>query len=667
MTVPEKIKREVASLRKTIERHDKLYHSLDKPEIPDADYDSLVLRLESLELEYGLSSQSSPSHKVGAPPLKKFAEVQHEIPMLSLDKVFEKEGLRNFESRIKKLLGADSLIEYSCEPKVDGIAVSLLFENGELVRAATRGDGKSGEDITHNIRGISCIPKSIELERNESLLEIRGEIFLSKVNFHKLNNNAQREGQKVFVNPRNTAAGAVRQLDPANSGKVPLQMFCYGVGTYQGLELPSSLSETFRLLKKLGFPVNIDTRAASGVEECIDYCSKLVSKRDSLDYEIDGAVIKVNNLSSQKVIGQNMKAPRWAIAYKFPAEEKTTRVLDVEFQVGRTGTITPVARLEPIFVGGVTVSNTTLHNMDEIERLGVCIGDRVVIRRAGDVIPKVVRVVKSKSNRLTTPISIPTSCPVCGARLEKDGAVLLRCGAGSSCSAQQKEMLKHFASRSAMDIEGLGDKLIDQLVDEGLISDAADIFLLTDDALVEMERLGEKSAKNLIAAINNSKNTTLPKFLYALGIREVGEATALSLATRYKRISDIEVASSDELESIEDIGPTVASRIVSFFGNEKNLHLIKRLQANGVKWPIPDNKSDKVFSGKTFVLTGTLESLSRGEARDRLIKSGAKVAGSVSKSTDFVVAGPKAGSKLSKAIEYGIKIIDEKEFLELLT
>ena len=667
MTVPEKIKREVASLRKTIERHDKLYHSLDKPEIPDADYDSLVLRLESLELEYGLSSQSSPSHKVGAPPLKKFAEVQHEIPMLSLDKVFEKDGLRNFESRIKKLLGADSLIEYSCEPKVDGIAVSLLFENGELVRAATRGDGKSGEDITHNIREISCIPKSIELERNESLLEIRGEIFLSKVNFHKLNNNAQREGQKVFVNPRNTAAGAVRQLDPANSAKVPLQMFCYGVGTCEGVDLPSSLSETFRLLKKLGFPINIDTCVASGVEECLDYCSRLASKRDSLDYEIDGAVIKVNNLSNQQIIGQNMKAPRWAIAYKFPAEEKTTRVLDVEFQVGRTGTITPVARLEPIFVGGVTVSNTTLHNMDEIERLGVCIGDRVVIRRAGDVIPKVVRVVKSKSNRLTTPISIPTSCPACGAPLEKDGAVLLRCGAGSSCSAQQKEMLKHFASRSAMDIEGLGDKLIDQLVDEGLISDAADIFLLTTDALVEMERLGEKSAQNLIAAINNSKNTTLPKFLYALGIREVGEATALSLATRYKRISDIEVASSDELESIEDIGPTVASRIVSFFGNEKNLHLIKRLQANGVKWPIPDNKSDKVFSGKTFVLTGTLESLSRGEARDRLIKSGAKVSGSVSKNTDFVVAGPRAGSKLSKAIEYGVKVIDEKEFLELLT
>ena len=667
MSIPEKIQREVASLRKAINHHNKLYHALDNPEIPDSDYDSLVERLENLEREYGLLSDSSPSLSVGSAPLNKFAEVKHQIPMLSLDKVFEEEGLRNFSKRINKLLDTDKQVTYSCEPKIDGIAVSLFYKDGELKQASTRGDGKTGEDITHNVLGITCIPKSIKMKKTKSQLEVRGEIFLSKLDFNEINDKARKEGQKLFVNPRNTAAGTIRQLDPERAAKVPLQMFCYGVGVNQGFSLPENLGEIFGELKKLGFPVNKDIKTASGIEGCVNYCLDLYTKRDLLDYEIDGAVIKVDSLKSQSMIGENIKAPRWAIAYKFPAEEKITKVLDVEFQVGRTGTITPVARLEPVFVGGVTVSNTTLHNMDEIQRLGLSIGDEVIVRRAGDVIPKVVRVVGSKKKRETTSIATPSHCPVCKSPIEKDGAVLLRCTGGSLCSAQRKEMLKHFASRSALNIEGLGNKLIEQFVDEGLIKDAADIFKLNSSVLIQMDRLGKKSAKNLLASIDKSKNTTLPKFIYALGIREVGEATAQALAYRYPDIDDLLRATVEDLESIQDIGPTVSSNIVAFFSDVSNLDLIKRLTEVGVVWPVKSITSSSILAGKTVVLTGTLESLSRQEAKDRLLAIGAKVSGSVSKNTDFVVAGPGAGSKLTKASELGVKTFDEQEFLTLLS
>ena len=667
MSIPEKIQREVASLRKAINHHNKLYHALDNPEIPDSDYDSLVERLENLEREYGLLSDSSPSLSVGSAPLNKFAEVQHQIPMLSLDKVFEEEGLRNFSKRINKLLDTDKQVTYSCEPKIDGIAVSLFYKDGELKQASTRGDGKTGEDITHNVLGVTCIPKSIKMKKTKSQLEVRGEIFLSKLDFNEINDKARKEGQKLFVNPRNTAAGTIRQLDPERAAKVPLQMFCYGVGVNQGISLPENLGEIFDELKKLGFPVNKDIKTASGIEGCVDYCLDLHSRRDLLDYEIDGAVIKVDSLKSQSMIGENIKAPRWAIAYKFPAEEKITKVLDVEFQVGRTGTITPVARLEPVFVGGVTVSNTTLHNMDEIQRLGLSIGDEVIVRRAGDVIPKVVRVVGSKKKRETTSIATPSHCPVCKSPIEKDGAVLLRCTGGSLCSAQRKEMLKHFASRSALNIEGLGNKLIEQFVDEGLIKDAADIFKLNSSVLIQMDRLGKKSAKNLLESIDKSKNTTLPKFIYALGIREVGEATAQALAYRYPDIDDLLRATVEDLESIQDIGPTVSSNIVAFFSDVSNLDLIKRLTEVGVVWPVKSITSSSILAGKTVVLTGTLESLSRQEAKDRLLAIGAKVSGSVSKNTDFVVAGPGAGSKLTKASELGVKTFDEQEFLTLLS
>ena len=667
MSIPEKIQREVASLRKAINHHNKLYHALDNPEIPDSDYDSLVERLENLEREYGLLSDSSPSLSVGSAPLNKFAEVKHQIPMLSLDKVFEEEGLRNFSKRINKLLDTDKQITYSCEPKIDGIAVSLFYKDGELKQASTRGDGKTGEDITHNVLGVTCIPKFIKMKKTKSQLEVRGEIFLSRLDFNEINDKARKEGQKLFVNPRNTAAGTIRQLDPERAAKVPLQMFCYGVGVNQGFSLPENLGEIFDELKKLGFPVNKDIKTASSIEGCVNYCLDLYTRRDLLDYEIDGAVIKVDSLISQSMIGENIKAPRWAIAYKFPAEEKITKVLDVEFQVGRTGTITPVARLEPVFVGGVTVSNTTLHNMDEIQRLGLSIGDEVIVRRAGDVIPKVVRVVGSKKKRETTSIATPSHCPVCKSPIEKDGAVLLRCTGGSLCSAQRKEMLKHFASRSALNIEGLGNKLIEQFVDEGLIKDAADIFKLDSSVLIHMDRLGKKSAKNLLASIDKSKNTTLPKFIYALGIREVGEATAQALAYRYPDIDDLLRATVEDLESIQDIGPTVSSNIVAFFSDVSNLDLIKRLREVGVVWPVKSITSSSILAGKTVVLTGTLESLSRQEAKDRLLAIGAKVSGSVSKNTDFVVAGPGAGSKLTKASELGVKTFDEQEFLTLLS
>ena len=667
MSIPEKIQREVASLRKAINHHNKLYHALDNPEIPDSDYDSLVERLENLEREYGLLSDSSPSLSVGSAPLNKFAEVKHQIPMLSLDKVFEEEGLRNFSKRINKLLDTDKQVTYSCEPKIDGIAVSLFYKDGELKQASTRGDGKTGEDITHNVLGVTCIPKSIKMKKTKSQLEVRGEIFLSKLDFNEINDKARKEGQKLFVNPRNTAAGTIRQLDPERAAKVPLQMFCYGVGVNQGFSLPENLGEIFDELKKLGFPVNKDIKTASSIEGCVNYCLDLNTRRDLLDYEIDGAVIKVDSLISQRMIGENIKAPRWAIAYKFPAEEKITKVLDVEFQVGRTGTITPVARLEPVFVGGVTVSNTTLHNMDEIQRLGLSIGDEVIVRRAGDVIPKVVRVVGSKKKRETTSIATPSHCPVCKSPIEKDGAVLLRCTGGSLCSAQRKEMLKHFASRSALNIEGLGNKLIEQFVDEGLTKDAADIFKLNSSVLIQMDRLGKKSAKNLLASIDKSKNTTLPKFIYALGIREVGEATAQALAYRYPDIDDLLRATVEDLESIQDIGPTVSSNIVAFFSDVSNLDLIKRLTEVGVVWPVKSITSSSILAGKTVVLTGTLESLSRQEAKDRLLAIGAKVSGSVSKNTDFVVVGPGAGSKLTKASELGVKTFDEQEFLTLLS
>ncbi len=666
MKIPAKIQQELVELRRSLEHHNRLYYTLDTPEIPDADYDAMFDRLRELELKYDCATPDSPTQRVGSEPLPHFNQVTHEQAMLSLDKVFGEQDLRDFEARVLKRLHSDAALEYSCEPKVDGVAVSLLYRDGVLERAATRGDGITGEDITHNVRTISSIPLRLEGEKQKDRLEVRGEIFLSKSGFIRLNEKASAEGSKTFVNPRNTAAGAVRQLDPRKAARIPLQMYCYSVGLVDSIRIPDKLSEVFDLIADWGLPVNPDRGTTQGIDGCLGYCLDLLSKRDSLDYEIDGAVIKVNDLPTQQELGQNARTPRWAMAYKFPAEEKSTTVLDVDFQVGRTGTITPVARLDPVFVGGVTVSNTTLHNMDEIDRLGLRIGDKVIVRRAGDVIPKVVKVISPEKNKKARPIRMPAKCPACGSPVEKEGEVLYKCSAGIICPAQRKESIKHFASRSAMDIEGLGDKLVEQLVDEELIGNVDDIFDLGTEQLSQLDRMGPKSAENLVRAIEKSKSTSLPKFLYALGIREVGEATALALATHYGDIDAIMDADAEAHGQIPDIGPIVAKHIETFFSNKENRALIEKLRKHGIQWPAIARSDSSPLENQTFVLTGTLEAMPRNEAKGKLLALGAKVAGSVSKNTDCVVAGPGAGSKRAKAEELGIKIIDEAEFLSLL-
>ena len=667
MPVPDNIKREVKRLRQELEHHNRLYHSLDSPEITDADYDALLARLEQLESEYDLATADSPTQRVGSEPLATFTQVTHEVAMLSLDKVFNQQDLEDFEARIKKRLGDEEAVHYSCEPKVDGVAVSLLYRDGMLERAATRGDGVTGEDITHNVKTIRSIPLQLKGLKLPALFEVRGEIFLGKAGFAKLNARAEKAGGKIFVNPRNTAAGSIRQLDSRNTARMPLQMYCYSVGVVEGAGLAESLSQIFDQLDGWGLPVNPQREKSIGIDQCLDYCLELLEMRDSLAYEIDGAVIKVDDLALQQRLGVKARSPRWAMAYKFPAEEKSTQVLDVEFQVGRTGTITPVARLEPVFVGGVTVSNATLHNMDEIARLNLRIGDTAIVRRAGDVIPKLVKVVTAVENKNPQEISLPAMCPACGSTIEKDGEVLFRCSAGLICPAQCKESIKHFASRTAMDIEGLGDKLVEQLVDASLICTVADIYRLDSEQLAGLERMGAKSADNLISAIADSKTTTLPRFLYGLGIREVSEATALALSNHYGEIEPIVAADAECLEQVEDIGPIVAEHIRVFFDNTDNLSLIMELQAEGINWPqVEVDTAAKPLRNQTWVVTGTLVQLTRNEAKARLTALGAKAAGSVSSKTDCVVAGPGAGSKLDKAQELGIKIINEGEFLAIL-
>lgn len=659
---------EVERLRAEIDRHNTLYHTLDAPVIPDADYDALLAQLVELERRYSLDTSDSPSQRVGAAPLAGFVQVRHESPMLSLDKVFGADDLRAFEQRLGKRLDSTTTIAYSCEPKVDGVAVSLLYQDGQLVRAATRGDGVVGEDITENVRTIRNIPLRLRGDGFPKTLEARGEIYLGKHGFEALNARARREDTKVFVNPRNTAAGTLRQLDSRRVAKVPLQMFCYSVGLRSEEAFPATLGQVFSEFERWGLPTNPQRETVTGIAKCIDYCERLLSRRDDLEYEIDGAVIKVDELALQESLGANARTPRWAMAYKFPAEERSTRLLAVEFQVGRTGTITPVARLEPVFVGGVTVSNTTLHNMDEVARLGLRLGDEVLVRRAGDVIPKIVGVLPGSTNPSPRPIVAPVACPVCGSPLEREGEVLIRCSGALICAAQRKESIRHFASRSALDIEGLGEKLIEQLVDSARVADVSDLFALEASQLLLLERMGARSAEKLVAAIADSRETTLPKFLYALGIREVGEATALQLALFFGSLEALQEASTEQLVEVPDVGPIVAEHVHNFFRNEGNRELLGRLRAHGLRWPaIPlSTRETRPLAGQTLVLTGTLESLARSEAKARLIALGAKVAGSVSKATSCVYAGPGAGSKLQKAQELGIEVKDEDALLALL-
>lgn len=666
--IPAAIQQRVAELRAAIEHHNYLYYVLDAPEIPDAEYDRLLRELQGLEAQYpALITPDSPTQRVGAAPLKAFGEVRHELPMLSLGNAFSEEEVREFDRRAREGLDVTE-VEYSAELKLDGLAISLLYRDGVLVRAATRGDGVTGEDVTQNVRTIPNVPLRLRGSDFPPLLEVRGEVYLPKAGFAALNRRQAEQGEKTFVNPRNAAAGSLRQLDPRITAQRPLRMFCYGVGKVEGAALPSCHYDVLQRLKTLGFSVPAEVALVRGAEGCLEYYRRIGARRDALPFEIDGVVYKVNRYDQQQTLGFVARAPRWAIAHKFPAQEEMTTLLDVEWQVGRTGKLTPVAKLAPVFVGGVTVSNATLHNQDEIDRKDVRIGDTVIVRRAGDVIPEVAGVVLSRRPADARTVHYPPRCPVCGAEVERpEDEADARCSGGLYCPAQRKEAIKHFAGRRAMDIEGLGDKLVEQLVDQGLIRDAADLYALSQEQLAALERMGEKSAANRVAALEQSKSTTLARFLFALGIRDVGEATAQTLAQHFGTLENLLAADMAALQQVPDVGPVVAESILTFFRQSHNREVIDKLRQAGVHWPeVVVERGAQPLAGKTFVLTGTLESMSRDQAKERLQALGAKVAGSVSKKTDYVVAGAEAGSKLAKAEELGVPVLDEAALMKLL-
>ena len=667
MTISPEISERAAQLRDLINHNNFLYYSADDPEVTDAEYDRLFAELKKLEADYPeLITADSPTQRVGSAPLDKFTQVTHAMPMLSLDNVFDEAELTAFNQRVLDRLNTDAVITYAAEPKLDGLAISIRYENGLLVQAATRGDGAVGEDVTENVRTIRNVPLKLHGKNVPQVVEIRGEIYMPKAGFEKLNQQRLANNEKLFVNPRNAAAGSLRQLDSSVTASRPLALFCYGLGELQGMERPSSHTEAMQIISEWGGAVSPDTKQLKGVDECLEYLHQLGERRASLSYDIDGVVFKVDDSRLQERLGFVSRAPRWAIAYKFPAQEESTQVVDIEVQVGRTGALTPVARLQPVFVGGVTVSNATLHNEDEVRRKDVRIGDTVIIRRAGDVIPEVVQVVKDKRPANATEFVMPTHCPVCGAEVERvEGEAVARCSGGLFCGAQRKEAIKHFASRKALDIDGLGDKLVEQLVEAELIKDPADLFYLNKEQFSALERMGEKSAENLVNALEQAKNTRFARFLYALGIREVGEATARSLALHFVELDKLTAAKEDELIEIEDVGPVVAHHIYTFFQQTHNLDVIQRLLDAGVNWP--EEKpvyADSALAGKTIVLTGTLENLSRSEAKEKLLALGAKVAGSVSAKTDYVVAGSDAGSKLNKAQSLGIDVVDEATLIQ---
>jgi DNA ligase (NAD+) len=656
------------ALREEIDHHNYRYHVLDEPEVSDADFDHLFDELVALEAAHPeLVTEDSPTRRVGGAPLAHFETVTHALPMLSLDKSTSAEDLADWDQRCRTRLGIDEPLRYTCEPKIDGVAVSLRYEQGRLVRAATRGDGQLGEDITANVRTIAAIPLKLLAGELPPVVEVRGEIYMPVAGFRRFNEAAAERGEKLLVNPRNAAAGSLRQLDPKMTAGRPLSMFCYGLGELTGAWQPGTQMEVIDAFRGWGLRVNPRVAAVTGVEACVDYVNGLLEARPDLGYEIDGVVIKVDDLGQQTELGAVTRKPRWAIAYKYPAEEATTRLVEVEFQVGRTGAITPVARLEPVFVGGVTVSNATLHNMDEIGRLGLMIGDTVFIHRAGDVIPKVAKVVAGKRPADARPVVLPQQCPSCGAEILHDEAVA-RCSAGLSCPAQRKEAIKHFASRLALDIEGLGDKLVEQMTDEHLIDSVADLYELDVERVADLERMGQKSAENLMAALETSKSTTLARFIYALGIREVGEATAASLARHFGNLDAVRGAGEDALTEVPDVGPIVAHHVFTFFRQPHNLEVIDGLLAGGVHWPDEPGveTASLPLAGQTWVLTGALVTLSRNEAKALLSELGAKVAGSVSAKTTQVVAGPGAGSKLAKAEALGVAVMDEAAFVAFL-
>lgn len=665
------ISNQINQLRKTLRHHEYLYHVLDAPEIPDSEYDRLFHQLKALEQQHPeLITPNSPTQRVGAKPLSGFAQITHEIPMLSLDNAFSDEEFYAFVKRIQdRLTVLPEKLEFCCEPKLDGLAVSILYVNGVLTQAATRGDGTTGEDITLNIRTIRNIPLQLLTDNPPARLEVRGEVFMPQAGFERLNETALAKGEKTFANPRNAAAGSLRQLDPKITSQRPLTLNAYGIGVAEGVELPDTHYARLQWLKSLGIPVNPEIQLCDGVEKVLNFYRTIQQKRPNLGYDIDGTVLKINSIALQQELGFIAKAPRWAIAYKFPAQEEMTVLNDVEFQVGRTGAITPVAKLEPVFVAGVTVSNATLHNGDEIERLNIAIGDTVIIRRAGDVIPQIIGVVHDRRPANAKPIVFPTTCPVCGSAVTRiDGEAVARCTGGLFCDAQRKEALKHFVSRKAMDIDGVGAKLIEQLVDRELIHTPADLFKLDLITLMRLERMGEKSAQNALDSLDKAKKTTLARFIFALGIREVGEATALNLANFFKNLTALQQATFEQLQQVPDVGDVVANRILAFWQEQHNLDVVNDLIAQGVHWDDVEVKevSENPFKDKTIVLTGTLSQMGRNEAKALLQQLGAKVVGSVSAKTHLVIAGDAAGSKLAKAQELGVEVWDEQKFVEVL-
>jgi DNA ligase (NAD+) len=674
MTVSAATVKKAASLRDQIRHHNHRYHALDDPEIPDAEYDRLMLELQRLEGEFpDLVSPDSPTQRVGDAAVSGFGSAQHELPMLSLGNAFSVNELQEFHRRVADRLGLDERgdLIYAAEPKLDGVAVSLLYADGVLVRGATRGDGMTGEDITHNVRTIQAIPLKLIGGDYPSRLEVRGEVFMPRAGFEAYNETARAAGEKTLVNPRNAAAGSLRQLDPRLTAGRPLDMYAYSVGVTDGGELPARHSEIINLLQGWGIKVCPERRVVMGIKGCLEYYENIGERREGLSYEIDGVVYKVDSLELQQELGFVSRAPRWAIAHKFPAQEELTKVEGVEFQVGRTGVVTPVARLKPVFVGGVTVSNAVLHNIDELHRKDVRVGDTVIVRRAGDVIPEVASVILDRRPKGIQRIQLPVECPVCGSHIERvKGEAAARCTGGQFCSAQRAEALKHFASRRALDIEGLGSKLIEQLVASGRLKTPADIFQLEKDELSLLDRMGKKSADNLIDSIKSSKSTTFARLLYALGIREVGETTAASVAAYYGRLANLELATEEDLQLVPDVGPVVAARIRAFFTEEHNLSVIERLKEYGVHWLEMDPvliSTDGPLAGMTFVITGTLPTLTRDDAKDMIQDAGGKVMGSISKKTDYLLAGEKAGSKLVKAQNIDVVILDEHALISLIS
>jgi DNA ligase (NAD+) len=671
MAAPRELARRARELRNQLDHHNYRYYVLDDPEITDARFDALLRELQQLEAAHPeLVHPDSPTQRVGGQPSREFREVVHAAPMLSLDNAFTEQDILDFDRRARERLDVEQ-IAYSAEPKIDGLAITLRYEHGRLVQAATRGDGSRGEDVTVNVRAIRSVPLQLRGERLPPVLEARGEVFMTRRSFEALNQRQAGRGEKTFANPRNAAAGSLRQLDPAVTAERSLDLFFYGLGAVDGWALPPRHSEVLTALRELGLRTCPEIDVVDGVAGCLSYYARIGVRRPDLAYDIDGVVYKVDRLDWQRDLGYVARAPRWAVAHKFPAEEAVTTVEDVRFYVGRTGALTPVAHVRPVFVGGVTVSNVTLHNMDEVARKDVRIGDTVIVRRAGDVIPEIVRVLPEQRRRGAAPVALPARCPVCNSHVDRtEGEAVARCSGGLVCAAQRLAAIRHFASRRAVDVDGLGERLVEQLIESGRVETPADLYTLTESELTGLERMGPKSAANLVGALEASKSTTLPRFLYGLGIRDVGEATALALAEHFGELEPLQGATLEQIQQVRDVGPVVAGHVREFFDEQRNREVIRKLRAAGVHWPAIERAAvaDAAgpLAGQVVVITGTLASMSREDARAAARAAGATVTDSVSKKTTLLVVGAEAGSKLKKAQELGVRILGEAEFVQWL-